>query len=80
MLRYTRVVQNGTKNPACGAVAKDVSASILRAPAQDGKPAMYRSKGEQSKLLDDVFQKYVKAKGIWHPKAREVRTFSFMCC
>lgn len=53
-------------------MAKDISAAILKAPAEDGKPAKYWPKDDQVKNVEDVFRKYDK-QHVWTSRAKEVR-------
>ncbi|KAF9068511.1 hypothetical protein BDP27DRAFT_1421866 [Rhodocollybia butyracea] len=68
--RYTGGVLNGTKNPHAGAIASEVSHALLKTHAADSANGVteYRTKDEQGKLLEEMYQKWAE-KGCWNASA-----------
>ncbi|KAI1783814.1 hypothetical protein LXA43DRAFT_902828 [Ganoderma leucocontextum] len=65
IMRYMICVVGGTKNALRPAVAQDLRNAILKAPAKDRVPAVYRSQEDQEKRLEEVFEKWDRHGGIW---------------
>lgn len=70
--RYLAAVLNGMKNPHRSAIAADVRNSILKSPAQGGKPAAYWSQQEQERRLEETFTKWMRKGQCWSAAAIKV--------
>lgn len=70
--RYDLGILDGLKNPWRLSVMQELSAALLKEKAQDGKPAKYWPKDTQERNLQEVFEKYLKKKGVWNESAMQV--------
>ena len=70
--RYLAAVLNGMKNPHRSAIAADIRNSVIKSPAQNGKPATYWSQPEQEKRLEEAFDKWMQKGGCWSAAAIKV--------
>lgn len=74
--RYLATIINGAKNPFRGAVAKDITEAILQTRAGKGVSASYRNQDEQSKRLNDTYQKWFEHGNVWSAAASKVSVSS----
>lgn len=51
---------------------QEISAAILKEKARDGNPAKYWPKDTQERNLQEVFEKYLRKKGVWNESALQV--------
>ncbi|KAI0682549.1 hypothetical protein BC835DRAFT_1311466 [Cytidiella melzeri] len=67
--RYEAVIVGGVHNPHRAAVLRDIVDAILECPAEDGRPAKWRSKEEQVVMVEAMYQKWFSRGGVWSEAA-----------
>ncbi|KAG1859810.1 hypothetical protein F4604DRAFT_1930535 [Suillus subluteus] len=69
--RYIAVMLQSSKSPYRGAVAADITGTILKTHAEKGQPAQYWDRAEQERRLMVAFSKWAD-KGVWSAAAQKV--------
>lgn len=74
LLRYNVCILGGAGNHSRPQIADDIVSAILKTRASAHNPAVYWSREEQQRRLEEAFQKWA-ARGVWNLAAAKVSAY-----